>query len=160
MRIGDGILALALAGALFSCSSDPPPGPSCVDSTATTEPTKAAVSFSKDVIPVFQRSCAFSTCHGATTGPANGVFLGNDPARVHAGIVGVKSGELASMNFITAGDPKQSYLMRKMDGSQCTLDAQCKGGTCNGSMPKNDITLPAETRDIIRRWIVAGAKND
>lgn len=158
MRIGMSLTALVLAGALFSCSSDPTPTPSCSD--AVIEPTKAPASFSRDVVPVFQKSCAFSTCHGATTGPANGVFLGNDPARVHAGIVGVKSGENPSMNFVTAGDPHQSYLMRKMDGSQCALDAQCKGGSCDGSMPKNDVTLPAETRDIVRRWIAQGAKND
>jgi len=162
MRIRDGLVVLAMAGALLSlpsCGTETP-APSCVDSTASAEPSKAPASFSKDVVPLFQKSCAFSTCHGATTGPANGVFLGNDAARVHAGIVGVKSGELASMNFVTPGDPTQSYLMRKMDGSQCTLDAQCKGGTCNGSMPKNDVTLPAETRDIVRRWIAQGAKND
>lgn len=161
-----GLVALASAGILFSCgscsSTETPDAGSCVDYSppATFDANTPVTKFSQDVVPIFGRSCAFSTCHGSTTGPANGVFLGNDPARVHTAIVGVKSGELGTMNFVTAGDPRQSYLMRKMDGSQCALDAQCKGGTCNDSMPKNDIPLPVETRDIIRRWIAQGAKND
>ena len=83
-------------------------------------------------MPIFGQSCAFSTCHGSTTGPANGVFLGKDPARVYAAINGVHGDELQTMPFVTPGDPRQSYLMRKMDGSQCALDAQCTGGTCQG----------------------------
>ncbi|MBS2019837.1 MAG: hypothetical protein JST00_43645 [Deltaproteobacteria bacterium] len=158
-------IGLALTSTLFTyaCSSEtPPPSSSCVDYSppASFDANTPATSFSRDVMPVFQRSCAFSTCHGATTGPANGVFLGNDAARVHGAIVGVKSGELAAMSFVTPGDPRQSYLLRKMDGSQCALDAQCKGGSCQGSMPKNDQVLPVETRDIVRRWIAQGAKND
>jgi hypothetical protein len=50
--------------------------------------------------------------------------------------------------------------MRKMDGSQCALDAQCAGGSCQSSMPKNEGLLDVTTRDTVRRWIVQGAKND
>ncbi len=153
---------LVFAAVCSSCSSSTPtPGGGCSEYTppASFDATKPT-SFSKDVIVVFQKSCAFSTCHGATTGNANGAFLGNDPARVHAGLVNVKSPELPTMNFVTPGDPKQSYLMHKLDGSQCTLDKQCTNGSCQDSMPKNDTSLPVETRDIVRRWILQGAKND
>jgi hypothetical protein len=118
------------------------------------------VSFSKDVLPVFAQSCAFSTCHGSTTGAANGVFLGRDGPKVHAAIVGVKGDELTTMPFVNPGNPRESYLMRKMDGSQCALDAQCTGGSCQSSMPKGDLPLEVERRDIVRRWIAQGAKND
>ena len=50
--------------------------------------------------------------------------------------------------------------MRKLDGSQCVLDAQCKGGSCQESMPKGDGLLDLATRDTVRRWIAQGAKND
>jgi len=119
-----------------------------------------AVSFSRDVLPVFATSCAFSTCHGSNVGPANGVYLGTDAARVHAAIVGVASGELPSMRLVTPGDPVESYLLRKMDGSQCALDARCSGGSCQGSMPKNDALLPVAERDVVRRWIAQGARSD
>jgi hypothetical protein len=153
----------ALAFSLLGCSSDEPPGGgSCIDyqPPAGFDALTPAVSFSRDVMPVFKQSCAFSTCHGSTTGPANGVFLGDDAARVHKALVGARSGELATMNFVTASDPRQSYLMRKMDASQCALDAQCTGGSCQGSMPKNEDPLPVDKRDIVRRWIAQGAKND
>jgi len=156
---GLALVALASPG----CSSDDGGSSSgCTDYSppAGFDATKPAVRFSTDVMGVFARSCAFSTCHGSNVGPANGVFLGNDAARVHAALVGVKSGELPSMPFVTAGDPRQSYLMRKMDGSQCALDAQCTGGSCSGSMPKGSEVLPVETRDVVRRWIAQGAKND
>ena len=50
--------------------------------------------------------------------------------------------------------------MRKVDGSQCALDAQCTGASCQGSMPKNEGLLDLARRDTIRRWIAQGAKND
>ena len=152
----------ALFGALCAgCPADDPAS-SCNDYTPPPgfDALSPAVSFTKDVLPIFGQSCAFSTCHGASVGPANGVFLGRDGPRVHAALVGVKGEELPTMAFVAPGDPRASYLMRKMDGSQCALDAQCAGGSCNGAMPKGEGSLDIATRDIVRRWIAQGAKND
>ncbi len=159
------VLAVATLVALAAASGGCPAetvGPSCNDYAppAGFVALSPAVSFSKDVLPVFTRSCAFSTCHGSTTGPANGVFLGSDGPRAYTAIVGVKGDELPAMAFVTPGNPSESYLMRKMDGSQCALDAQCVGASCQSSMPKGDVPLAVETRDIVRRWIAQGAKND
>ena len=139
------------SGATSGCDYAPPAG---FDAQAP------KVTFTADVLPIFGRSCAFSTCHGSTTGPANGVFLGKDGPKVIAAIVNIKGDELPTMPFVTPGDPQQSYLMRKMDGSQCGLDAQCSGASCQSSMPKGDVPLDVATRDIVRRWIAQGAKND
>ncbi|WP_146647707.1 hypothetical protein [Labilithrix luteola] len=157
--------ALVVTGAVASaaCSSDPTSNIGlCSDYTppATFDATTPAVSFSKDVMPIFKQSCAFSTCHGSNVGDANGVYLGDDAPRVHAAVLGVVASELPSMAFVVAGDPRASYLMRKMDGSQCALDAQCQGGSCQMSMPRGEDPLPLETRDVVRRWIAQGAKND
>ena len=154
-----GCLALAITTA--SCSTDPPAS-ACGDYTppAGFNATTPAVSFSKDVMPVFAQSCAFSTCHGSSVGSPNGVFLGRDAAKVHAAIVGVRGDELTTMPFVTPGNPRESYLMHKVDGSQCSLDSQCTGGSCQGSMPRNTTLLDVPTRDIVRRWIAQGAKND
>lgn len=166
MRLASSFSIVTLGGALalglVGCPADDGNGSSCSDYSppAGFDATQPAVSFSKDVMPIFGQSCAFSTCHGSTVGNANGVFLGKDAARVHAAIVGVKGDELATMPFVTPGNPRESYLMRKMDGSQCALDAQCAGGSCQGSMPKNEEPLDLATRDKVRRWIAQGAKND
>jgi len=162
-RLGALAVTLVLVAALSGCtSSSGSSSGSCADyqPPAGFDTTTPSVSFANDVMPVFGQSCAFSTCHGSSTGPANGVFLGKDPARVYTAIVGVRGDELQTMPFVTAGDPRQSYLMRKIDGSQCALDTQCTGSSCQGSMPKNESLLDVPTRDIVRRWIAQGAKNN
>lgn len=153
--------AIAIAAAaLGGCSGDEKR--TCNDYTppASFDPSSPAVSFSKDVMPVFSTSCAFSSCHGSLSGDANGVYLGSDAAKVHAEIVGIRSGELPTMSFVEPGDPEKSYLLRKMDGSHCVLDPECTGSSCGDAMPKGEDLLPVEVRDVVRRWIAQGAKND
>jgi hypothetical protein len=157
------LLLVAAFAALPSCTSSGGGGGSgCkdYDPPSSFDAQNPKVSFKTDVMAVFKQSCAFSTCHGATTGSSNGVFLGADPAKVRASTVNVKASELPTMAFVLPGDPKNSYLMRKMDGSQCTLDAQCTGGSCQSSMPKGEQPLPVETRDVVRRWIAQGAQDN
>ena len=156
------LAALTALGAAGCPGPDPGPSSGCDDHAppAGFDALTPAVSFSRDVLPIFARSCAFSTCHGSTSGPANGVFLGRDGPRVHAAVLNVKGDELPTMPFVNPGNPRESYLMRKMDGSQCALDAQCKGGSCQSTMPKGNVALELPTRDIVRRWIAQGAKND
>jgi len=155
-------LVVAFALTLLGCPGSDPGGSSCEDYSppAGFDAQSPKVGFAADVAPIFKQSCAFSTCHGASTGTANGVYLGSDTARVHTGLVSNKATELPTMPLVTPGDPRNSYLMRKIDGSQCALDAQCTGGLCQDSMPKAQDKLPVETRDVVRRWIAQGAKND
>jgi len=122
------------------------------------DPSAPVVSFKTDVFPIFGFSCAFSTCHGSTAGSSNGIFLGgNKPETVRTNLVDVPAPELPSMAFVKAGDPRNSYLMRKLDGSNCVLDAQCTDGDCGDSMPQNEDKLAIEQRDLVRRWIAQGA---
>lgn len=161
MRASSVFAVAFAAAAIAGCSGDEKKA--CSDDTppSSFDPSSPAVSFSKDVMPIFATSCAFSSCHGSLSGDTNGVYLGSgDPAKLYAGIVGVRSGELPTMAFVEPNDPGKSFLMRKMDGSQCAFDAQCTGGTCEESMPKGEDLLPVETRDVVRRWIAQGAKDD
>jgi hypothetical protein len=165
MRFALTAATVALAAFSSSCtsSSGSSSGATCNDyqPPAGFDTATPVVSFANDVMPIFGQSCAFSTCHGASTGTANGVFLGKDAARVYTAIVDVRGDELPTMPFVKPGDPRASYLMRKMDGSQCALDAQCAGGSCQLSMPKNAISLlEVAQRDIVRRWIAQGAKQN
>ena len=151
------LLALTLLG---GCASNPSGG-ACEDYTppASFDPMTPKVQFARDVMPVFKGSCGFSTCHGVENNP-NGVYLGTATAKVYGNLVSQKSPENPSMNFVTPADTANSYLMHKMDGSQCKLDAQCKDASCQDSMPKNDVLLDPMTRDVVRRWISQGAQND
>jgi hypothetical protein len=157
--IGTLLAVIAFAAPLGGCPDDKV----CTDYSppASFNAQSPTVTFAKDVMPIFSKSCAFSTCHGSQSGSSNGVFLGGtDPVTVHKAIVDVRASKLPTMSFVKPGDPRESFLMRKMDGSHCVLDAQCTEGSCGQSMPRNDETLPLETRDTVRRWIAQGAKND
>jgi hypothetical protein len=141
---------------LLGCSSSP----TCSDYSppASFNAQAPSVAFAKDVMPIFGRSCTFSTCHGA--GSSQSPTLGGPPTAVHDALVGIRASELPAMSYATPGDPRSSYLMRKMDGSNCTLTAQCVGGDCGESMPRGESTLSIDARDTVRRWIAQGANND
>jgi hypothetical protein len=147
--------------ALAACSPSHKTEDTCSDYTPppTFDTKTPVVSFKTDVMPIFKGSCAFTACHGLQ-GSNNGVYLGDDVNAVHESLFNRRSAELPTMPFVTASDPAKSYLQKKIDGSQCILDAQCVDKTCGLPMPKDDDMLPLEMRDTIRRWIAQGAKND
>lgn len=154
---------LACSLVLFGCPDDAKDGGTCNDYSppASFDAQNPQVSFSKDVMPIFKGSCAFTSCHGLQ-GSNNGVFLGESggPAAVHQSLLNKKADKLPSMDVVKPGDPSQSFLIKKIDGSACTLNAQCVGGTCGDSMPRQEEIMPVDMRDTIRRWIAQGAKND
>jgi len=137
----------------------------------------AIVSFSQNVLPIFQRSCATggAMCHGdpsvATNGKGTGgnrTYLGpaygaGDAGLILSGMVGVPSFEDPATNVVTAGSPSTSYLMLKMDGDLSGLAGPCAAGTlgqCGAPMPLNAPTLAPAARDLVRSWISQGAQNN
>lgn len=129
-----------------------------------TDLTSPTVSLKNDVLPIFVQSCTFSACHGVMTGANNGVYLGEHTgttttATVVSGLAKTTL-HLASTPYVTAGNPGQSFLMHKMDGDQCAFDMKCTSGSCGTSMPQGDAVLPVATRDVVRRWIAQGAKDN
>jgi hypothetical protein len=163
MSISRTVAILCLAAAVSACSSsgdDARAACTAYEVPASFDPAQPAVSFSKDVAPIFASSCALPSCHGSR-GLSNGVYLGDDdPAKTHEALVDAPAGELPEAKLVASGDPKKSFLMRKLDGDQCLFDARCTGASCGASMPKGGAPLPVATRDAIRRWIAQGAKND
>lgn len=158
------ILAVGMAVSVAACSADGGEAV-CRAHVSTTNTSTPGVSFRRDVVPIFESGCAFSSCHGSMGGANNGVYLGGragttEADRVFMNLVSVSSKQLSAMLLVRAGDPEQSYLQRKIDGDQCTLDARCAGGRCGDAMPKGADPLPLESRDTIRRWIAQGARND
>jgi hypothetical protein len=156
---------ITLASALTTTGCPSSDEKTCSDYTppASFDPTTPVVSFREKVVPIFNFSCSFTSCHGNQFGNANGVYLGgerSDPTVVRAGLVDKPAPELPSMSLIKPGAPHDSYLMRKMDASNCLLSAQCKDGDCGDSMPKNDIPLEETERNKVRAWIAQGAQDN
>jgi hypothetical protein len=83
------------------------------------------------------------------------------------GLVHVPSRTAPAMNLVEPGDPEQSFLMLKLEGCQAEANLTCEvqsgaqsDNPCGDLMPRNGEKLPDAELDVIRRWILQGAKND
>jgi hypothetical protein len=163
------LLSVAAAvGLVAACSSS--------DDTSTSTPPAATPTYEKDIYPIFQASCALTGCHGANTqasdpdaGPPRGVFISpSDKDVTYQKLVNVDSTYFKGTKLIVPGEPENSLVMRKMDGTQNDLSTCPAKGACGTSMPPPED--PADTsgsqllsqkkRDRVRAWIKAGAQND
>jgi len=129
--------AILLTGALIACGE------------SGVEPGE--VSFSQQVQPILTDRCAFSGCH-ASTSPAAEQSLAEGLAYVN--VYNVPSQELPSMDRVEPGDPDQSYLVHKIQGTH--LDV---GGT-GLRMPRGQEPLSQDQINLIRAWIQQGARNN
>lgn len=97
---------------------------------------------------IFTPSCAKSGCH-AGAAPAQGMDLSE--GATFASTVDMPSAEVPSLDRIEPGDPDQSYLVRKVEGT----------ASVGGRMPLDGPPfLSAEQIQRIRDWISAGAEDN
>jgi hypothetical protein len=175
-------VAAALAVACSSPSpSAPDSGPGPDISNIPTPP--ANVSFSSQVVPIFQQSCGTSgaICHGSTTvttamqpRPFLGLPFGTPSTQtlqsIHDGIVNTLSNEDPTMNYVTAstdggarGDTSQSFLWFKVTGQEDQLNASCTNPAfmmCGLAMPYQGAPLTVDELSIVEGWIQQGALNN
>jgi len=112
------------------------------DSAARTGDGGASLGYAANVAPILNPNCT-NACHGG----AGGLTIG------YASIVNVKSGELASVNYVTPGAPGNSYLYCKVNPG----DTACAGISITGtSMPPGGM-LSAGNLNTIKNWIQQGA---
>jgi len=93
---------------------------------------------------VFTQSCATTGCHFGAGAP-QGLRL--DDANSFSMLVGVASSEAPSILRVAAGDPDNSFLIRKLEGT----------ASVGARMPLNAPALQQSTIDVIRQWITDGA---
>lgn len=180
MTVGRAFWWLACVVVLSACGSDTETGAggggsgdaTCFDYDGF-DGTTPEVHFRADVLPVFRASCALSSsCHNLQVGgPAERPYLGTalaspEPteeqiAAIFDQNVGVKSTKAKSMNIVEPGDPQKSFMMHKVDDTlKCADIDGCSGANCGLRMPYGQPLIKEERRDLIRRWIAQGAKND
>jgi hypothetical protein len=94
---------------------------------------------------VFTPIC--TRCHIGASAP-EGLRL--DAADSYSLLVGVPSAEVPSLLRVMPGDPDESYIVLKLQGSP---------GIVGGQMPLGGPYLPQATIDAIRQWITDGAPN-
>jgi hypothetical protein len=97
-------------------------------------------------VDAFVRGCASSACHAGANAAA---ALNFEAASSYAELVGIASSQDRSILRVAAGDPNNSYLIQKLEGTAAT-GAQMPIG---GAIAQSDI-------DIIRQWISDGAIDD
>ncbi|MGD8418782.1 MAG: hypothetical protein PVH91_17090, partial [Pseudomonadales bacterium] len=128
-------------GVLLDGDADGSAGGDYVGSfTVNTAPTFGQVQ------QVFTNNCAFSGCHAGAS-PQQGMDLSEGQA--YANIVNVPSQEMPSLDRIEPGDPDNSYLVRKIEGTGLLERMPA------GSPPLSDATI-----QLIRDWVSAGAPNN
>ena len=121
------------------------------DGTGMLPPPPPANSLSNDVQPILTANCTDSACHGAPT-PQLGMNLSVD--LTFSNTVGVPAVEVSTLNRVEPGDPDNSYLIHKLEGT-----AGAVGGV-DTQMPLGRNPLDQSDIDIIRAWIADGAQNN
>jgi mono/diheme cytochrome c family protein len=105
-----------------------------IRSFRSTQPSPGEVSFSADVMPIFEAECLI--CHGS---------LGGWDSSSYVNVLG--TGDHAPV--IIPGDPENSLLAQKMVGTQ----------TIGDIMPPSEL-LPEDEIQVILDWITAGAEDN
>ncbi|MGI9238104.1 MAG: hypothetical protein ACR2QZ_11945 [Woeseiaceae bacterium] len=93
---------------------------------------------------VFTPSCATSGCHSGSSPPQN---LRLDDGFSFSNLVGVPSGEVPTLDRVEPGDPDNSYLVQKIEGTAAV----------GSRMPLGGAALSADLINDIRQWIQDGA---
>jgi Ca2+-binding RTX toxin-like protein len=106
------------------------------------DPVATAVDYTSDIQPVFTNRC--TGCHSGGGAP-QGLRL--DAANSYANLVNVPSNEVPSLLRVEPGNPDDSYLVQKIEGT----------ASVGGRMPLGGTPLNAETIALIRQWISEGA---
>lgn len=121
---------------LSACGAQTTATGNTVDSTAVPSSGSVAavdVSFSKDILPLFQEHCV--NCHGGEKTSRGLKLTSFDNA-----MAGSNNGAM-----IIAGDPDKSKLFQLVQ---------------QGKMPKRGGKLSAAQVEILKEWIKAGAQNN
>jgi len=92
---------------------------------------------------VFTPTC--TECHAGNV-PSGNLSL-DDAQTSYDNLVDVDSREVSSLKRVSPGDPDNSYLIHKLEGTQ----------ESGAQMPKGREPLDQETIDVIRQWITDGA---
>ena len=120
----------------------------CVDMGSelkTDDNPTGSISFSSDIQPVFDLSCATSGCHRA--GHSTSLDLSRESS--YSNLVNVESKNYAPLKLVEPGKSEDSVLYLKIMGNSKTGSKMPPGGTLSDA----SITK-------IRNWITEGAENN
>ena len=106
------------------------------------DPVATGVDYDSQIQPIFSSRC--TSCHSGGGAP-QGLRL--DAANSYANLVNVASREVPSLERVEPGNPDDSYLVQKVEGTAAV----------GGRMPLGGSPLSAAQIELIREWISEGA---
>jgi hypothetical protein len=133
-------IAAGCGGGGYGDDSGAPPEP-------PPPPSSFGPNFSEIQDEVFTPTCAVSGCHTGAGAP-EGLRL--DEANSFGMLVDVASSQVPSILRVAPGDPDNSYLIQKLEGT----------ASVGARMPEGGTPLPQDSIDVIRQWIIDGAIDD
>jgi hypothetical protein len=132
------VLTLPMATAAPRAKAKPKPAPK-------KPPAAKALSFAKDVWPIFEKNCV--SCHGAEN-PAAQLNLTKENA--YKNMVNVKTLQAVGKVHVKPGSPKDSYLVAKVENGHTGM-----GGS---GMQMPPTPMEKKLQATIRTWVQQGAK--
>jgi len=136
------LLSLVLAGGVVGCGGDYEGG-GVSGGAAVTDDGPLEPRIESIQQRVFTPHC--TSCH-AGSNPSGTMGL-DDAQTSYDNLVGVRAAEFPLRFRVEAGNPDDSYLIHKLEGSQAV----------GARMPLNQEPLSPDTIAVIRQWIAAGA---
>jgi len=128
----------------------------CLDADCAAAPNCQPLSHATDIQPIWTNRCI--QCH-TNPFPPQGLILTAGTA--YGMIVGVNAVECPPLDRVAPGQPQQSFLYRKIQGTQGDPDINALGCTdvaVGAQMPFGiACCLPQSERDLIEDWIATGA---
>jgi hypothetical protein len=133
-----GLFAAGVAATLTtSCGSG--------DGTGSDAGAGLQANFDSIQVNLFDQFC--TSCHIGATAPGG---LRLDAANSFGLLVGVASAEVPALLRVEPGNPADSYLIRKLEGT----------ASVGGRMPLNGPALQPSDIDVVRQWITDGAQRN
>ncbi len=139
---GDGGTDTGFADTGFTETGDPS-GDSGDGASSSDDGSAVALSFDSDVLPIIAENCG---CHRSAS-PSAGLDMTDDAA--YESLVGQPSSN--GLPYVTPGDPDESYIAHKLEGTQVAA-----GGGGN-QMPLGGDLSNADVATIVQ-WIADGAQ--
>ncbi|MDF2696022.1 MAG: hypothetical protein K0S65_4405 [Labilithrix sp.] len=157
------LLGVVFVGLSFATACSDAPAPNGSSGSSSSGGSGATVSFKDDVAPLLATNCALAACHSSKESILN-FYITYEPAQIYAELMKT-SPTCATSKFVVPGKPAESMLMLKMDNEQEKLPSDCSSARRSEMPPgdppgSGDSLLEKADRDLVRRWITQGAKDN
>ena len=150
------IALLTISCLLTACAGSGGGGGGGAPKPACKPPATPTISFSTNIQPIFNASCALAGCHvgPVPTGPVD-LSVG----QAYAQTVNVKSAQVPTLKRFLPGKPDDSYIIRKIEGGPNIAGVQMPQG-CPGACLNGAKALTPDNIAAIRQWVTECAPNN